>query len=1838
MSTQQDIYAAGSKNRHPMLNKDNYVPWSSRIIRYTKSRPNGKMIVDSIENDPYVRRMIATPREPDLPVLVPESFHEHTDKELTKNDIKRMDADDQAIQTILLGLSEDVKLFKEWEKFTSTDEESIESYYHRFMQLMNDLKRNKHFPENIAANLKFLNNLQPEWKRHVTIVRQTKNLHETDFTQIYDFLKMNQDDVNELRAERLVNNDDPLALMAHSQNSYKFPVTHNDQSSSSTHSQQSFPINNNNERHTYPLYQVIPTNRTTNNNQRTSSKPRNHQIAQPVMNMSQDRQTQNVGGNGRNQFGQYPGEVAQNQQGYNAWAKGIGNGNQARCYNYSATHLQTQLLIARKEQAGIQLQAEEFNFMVAAGDLDEIEEINANYILIANLQHASTSGTQLDKAPVYDTDGSAKVQLNDNCYDNEIFNMFTQKEQYTSLLEPIPEPQLVPQNDNHVTFVALSMVQSGVNMVNCNMRETNAELKSELARYKIQEQRVEISQEKYDKLEKCYQKSVYQEQCLTRKINALHLSSAKQITTLNDEISNLNKQLSKEKSYISSLMEEKKKLKHDFKTREDKFLYKEVDLEAKIKDFENILLKRDQTVQTMHMLKPKPDSFYHPNQKMALEERDPPDVYDSEETLELSQKRVFVPQTTKSKEELFLSNVLNMVTVSKTISIPNEDLSDDTTPSVARKFLNEFKSSLVTLQSKFVRDFNSLTKEADESLDKQKSLELEIERLLKASVSHDIMSIVQNGFVDVPSDLQTELDQCKYGKIPYDKAYNDMQQKVERLQAQLRDLKGKSSDTPNASNTLDPLNQKLESKIVELEFQVLRAQVFENTFESMNNTSETSVTPHVDKSQLSAVTPLSKKLHASMPSHSVPQPKEFNVMKHRNVIAPEMFKINPSPSFRKFLGTVRFGNDHIAAILGYDDLIWGNITITRVCFVEGLGHNLFSIGQFCDVDLEVAFRRNTCFLRDQNCVDLLKERLCPSCEQGKSKRASHPPKPVSNSKQRLHLLHMDLCGPMRVASINEVIKNFLKKIYVHLQAHVIIVRTDNETEFKNYVLKEYFDSGGITHETSAAKTPQQNGVVERRNRMLVEATRTMLIFSHAPLFLWAEAISTVCYTQNHSIIYQRFNKTPYELIQGRKPNISYLYVFGALCYSKNDREDIDKLGAKGDIGFFIGYSANSVGYRVYNRRSKKIMETMNVTFDELSAMAFEQNSSRPGLQKAPRTIYVALVLQNIQAPTASMSIQDSAPAPTNSSNTSVSPHNVDAPSQQHAQQLRNLTLSPTVSAIDNVPNAMFEGDLFVNPFATPSTESVVSSTQYVDPLNMHTFYQPYPYDYQWTKDRPLEQVIGEPSRPVLTRNQLKTDADMCIYALTVSIMEPKSVKEALTDPGWNESMQEELHQFIRLDVWDLVPSPEGIKPLTLKWFFKNKNDEENTIIRNKNHLVVRGYLEQEGIDFEESFTPVARMEAIRIFLAYAANKGFTMYQMDVKTAFLHGLLKEDVYVCQPEGFIDADHPSHVYKLKKALYGLKQAPRAWYDELSTFLLQNEFSKGIIDPTLFTRRFDDDILVKYGLNTCDIIGTPMDIKDKLDLDQIRTLIDATKYRSMIGALMYLTSSRPDIVHATCVCARYQAHPTEKHLKEVKRIFRYLRGTVNMGLCQNQRDLPTDTPIDRLEVLSDDGNPSRANIKQALGRGKIISYASRQMKIHEKNYTTHDFKMGAVVFAFKTWRHYLYGTKSVIYMDHKSFQHIFVQKELNMHQRGWIELFSDYDCEIRYHSGKANVVADAFCRKERVKPIRVRAMSMTIQSSVTDKILAAQGEASKVGNATAKMLRSLDQQMEKKEKITR
>ncbi|GJY66946.1 retrovirus-related pol polyprotein from transposon TNT 1-94 [Tanacetum coccineum] len=264
-----------------------------------------------------------------------------------------------------------------------------------------------------------------------------------------------------------------------------------------------------------------------------------------------------------------------------------------------------------------------------------------------------------------------------------------------------------------------------------------------------------------------------------------------------------------------------------------------------------------------------------------------------------------------------------------------------------------------------------------------------------------------------------------------------------------------------------------------------------------------------------------------------------------------------------------------------------------------------------------------------------------SCALGKSKKSSHQPKAEDTNQEKLYLLHMDLCGPVRVASINEkryilvIVDNYsrltwviflmtkdeapkaiikrIKNIQVRLNATVRNVRTDNGTEFVNQILHEFYENVGISHQTSVAHTPQQNGVVKRQNQTLKEVARTMLIFAKAPLFLWAEAINTACYTQNHSSIRLRYNKTPYELMQDKKPDLSFFHVFGALCYPTNDNDDLGKLDAKADIGIFIGYVPAKKAFRIYNKRTQKIIETIHVTFDELSAMASKQFSLGPGL-------------------------------------------------------------------------------------------------------------------------------------------------------------------------------------------------------------------------------------------------------------------------------------------------------------------------------------------------------------------------------------------------------------------------------------------------------------------------------------------------------------------------------------------------------------------------------------------------------------------------------------------------
>ncbi|GJU52190.1 retrovirus-related pol polyprotein from transposon TNT 1-94 [Tanacetum coccineum] len=786
-------------------------------------------------------------------------------------------------------------------------------------------------------------------------------------------------------------------------------------------------------------------------------------------------------------------------------------------------------------------------------------------------------------------------------------------------------------------------------------------------------------------------------------------------------------------------------------------------------------------------------------------------------------------------------------------------------------------------------------------------------------------------------------------------------------------------------------------------------------------------------------------------------------------------------------------------------------------------------------------------------LKFFKDHLCSSCELGKAKRKFFHTKTTPSSKRRLQLLHMDLCGPMRVESINGkkyvlvIVDDYSRYTWTHF------LRSKDKTP---RVLIDFLTlvQRGLHAQVITVRTDKGTW-----NRTLVEADRTMLSAAKVLLFFWAEAIATTCFTQNRSLVIPQHKKTPYHIINAQKPLVKFFHIFGSLCYIVKDCENLDKMKEKGDASIFVGYSTQSKAYRVFNKRTRIIVETIHVNFDELPQMASDHISSYLGPQcsstvveqdslslgpqsqenctQVAETVTKSNELELLYSPMFSKLLNGTSPIVSKSS----AVHAVDNLDQR--QQHNTTHTSITTDVVDlpplniqsthQTPTQMNLSTSLVHRYKNKGE----TSSRHVDSSNMHTFYQHHPSAQRWTKDHPLEQVIGNPSQSIRTRRQLETDGEMCMFALT-----------------------EELQQFDRLDVWELVDRPLCKNVINLKWLWKNKRDEENIVIRNKSRLVAKGYAQKEGIDFEESFAPVAWLEAVRLFIAYVAHKSFTVYQMDVKTAFLYGPLKEEVYVNQPDGFVDPYHHDKVYRLKKALYGLKQAPRAWYDELFNFLVSKGFSKGSIDPTLFITKHGEDILLvqiyvddiifgstnpklskrfgklmhskfdmsmmgelkfflgiqihqsprgifinqakyaqeilkKHGMTSCDSIGTPMATKH-LDADLSGTPVDQTKYRSMVGALMYLTASRPDIVHATCYCARYQAKPTEKHLTAVKRIFRYLKDSINMGLWY-----PKDTGFE-LTAFSDsdhagclDSRKSTSGGIQFLGGDKLVSWSSKK-----------------------------------------------------------------------------------------------------------------------------------------------
>ncbi|GJV01851.1 putative ribonuclease H-like domain-containing protein [Tanacetum coccineum] len=824
------------------------------------------------------------------------------------------------------------------------------------------------------------------------------------------------------------------------------------------------------------------------------------------------------------------------------------------------------------------------------------------------------------------------------------------------------------------------------------------------------------------------------------------------------------------------------------------------------------------------------------------------------------------------------------------------------------------------------------------------------------------------------------------------------------------------------------------------------------------------------------------------------------------------------------------------------------------------------------------------------------DHTCVACQKGKQHKASCKAKLVSSISQPLQLLHMDLFGPTFVRSINHktyclvitddfsrfswvfflrtkdetsgILKDFIRQIENQLNQKVKTIRCDNGTEFKNRDIIEFCGSKGIKREYSNARTPQQNGVAERKNRTLIEAARTMVADLFLPNTFWAEAVSTACYVLNRVLVTKPQNKTPYELITGKIPIISFIRHFGCHVTILNTIDQEGKFEEKSDEGFLVRYSLNSKAFRVYNLETKRVEENLHVNFlenkpnvagkgpnwlfdldyltDSMNyqpVIAENKANNTTGLKEANHSAEAEnsgekpkkdtgskfnekpvdqeeqafleelerLKRQEKEADDAAevlrkefaQGIEDlllqagaakaSSTNILNTSNTPVStasPSEVFSASESSYPDLNNYadqddSQIPALEDIYDTPdngiftNASYDDEGAVADFTNLDTTLNVSP---IPTSRIHSIH-------------PKTQILGDPASAVQTRSKVNKssgahafvsyiqkqrrnnhkDFHNYLFACFLSQIEPKKIFEALEDESWVDAMQEEL----------------------------NKKDERGVVVKNKARLVAQRYRQEEGKDYDEVFAPVARIEAIRIFLAFASYMGFIVYQMDVKSAFLYGTIDEEVYVSQPLGFVDPKYPKKVYKVVKALYGLHQAPRAWYATLSTFLVKSGYKKGTIDKTLFIKKDKKDIMLvqvyvddiifgstkkswcdefealmknrfqmssmgeltfflglqvkqkedgifisqdkyvaeilkKFDFMSVKTASTPIETQKPLTKDEEAANVDVHLYRSMIGSLMYLTASRPDIMFVVCACSRFQVTPKTSHLNAMKRIF--------------------------------------------------------------------------------------------------------------------------------------------------------------------------------------------------------
>nr|GEU48121.1 hypothetical protein [Tanacetum cinerariifolium] len=783
-----------------------------------------------------------------------------------------------------------------------------------------------------------------------------------------------------------------------------------------------------------------------------------------------------------------------------------------------------------------------------------------------------------------------------------------------------------------------------------------------------------------------------------------------------------------------------------------------------------------------------------------------------------------------------------------------------------------------------------------------------------------------------------------------------------------------------------------------------------------------------------------------------------------------------------------------------------------------------------------------CFENDHTCV---------ACLKGKLHKASCKTKLVNSVSKPLHTLHIDLFGPTSVSSLNHkwyflvvtndfsrftwtfflrtkdetsnILRNFITEIENLKDIMVKIIRCDNGGEFKNQEMNKFCIKKGIKREFSNARTPQQNGVAERRNRTLIEAARTMLADAKLPVTFWAEAVNTACYVQNKVLVNKSQDKTLYELFNSSIHAIGFLRPFRCHIMILNTLDHLGKFDAKRVEGYFVRYSLSRKAFRVLNKRTKKIEKNLHVEF--LENKLIEKGAG-------PNWLFYIDTLTNLMnyvpvviAGTSSTNISDdsqkeqdcNADVPENSGifNPTAT---LKVPSADQVEPAISLTVASNILTVSSpVPTVCLD----ISPKSSNGSRLIPKGvfsqkeTPYLgNDLTLSN--RSSKESSNWPVDTPIQtrhKSKDMEEQSFIATIHSKTNLELLqffLFSCFLSHEESKKIFDALKDLSWVEAIQEELLQFKIQNVWVLVDCPKGVRPIGIKWVLKNKKDERGIAIRNKARLVAQGYTQEEGIDYEEVFALVARIEAIRLFLAYALFIGFIVYQMDVKSAFLYGNIDEEVYVMQPPGFQDPEFPEKVYKVEKAMYGLHQAPRAWYGTLSKefkALMHDKFQMSAMGKLTFflglqvlqkkdgiflsQDKYVGDILKKFGYSYVRSANTPMDKENPWGKDRPGKDVELHLYRSMIRSLMYLTASRSIIMFAICAYARYQMTPKECHIHVVKRTFRYLKGHPKLGLWY-----PKDSSFDLVAYSDSDYGGATQDRKsttrgcQFLGRSNIAT----------------------------------------------------------------------------------------------------------------------------------------------------